>query len=379
METATAATHLYMVTAQKPTSVTHSLSGNFTGPDDLNLIIVKATHLELYLVVESSLKLIHDVPLNGRVTVMRLVRPPNRTQTCLFLVNERYHCCLLSFDRTKWELVNEYSGEVMDRIGRPDENGHIGIVDPECRMLGLRLYTGLFKVLPFDNKYMLKDAVNFRMEELQVSDMTFLYGCSRPTLALIYEDQYERRHVKCYELHFKDKEFKESWSLNHVEGGSQMLIPVPMPYGGVIIVGEQIISYYNGEGSPISVSMKPSLMKAFDRLDTDGRRYLLGDHYGNLYLLLLLEDHETHHRVTNLVLERLGEVSIPSSICYLGHGMVFIGSAYSNSQLIRLNIEKSDQMGDYVTVLESYTNIGPIVDFVVVDLEKQGQVCENDD
>ena len=47
---------------------------------------------------------------------------------------------------TAGELVTRASGDVKDRVGRPVENGQIGIVDPWCRMIGLHLYDGLFKV-----------------------------------------------------------------------------------------------------------------------------------------------------------------------------------------------------------------------------------------
>jgi DNA damage-binding protein 1 len=57
----------------------------------------------------------------------------------------------------------------------------------------------------------------------------------------------------------------------------------------------------------------------------------------------------------------------------LEDGMVFVGSAYGDSQLVQLNTDKNDE-GDYVTILEEMPNLGPITDFAVVDLEKQGQV-----
>lgn len=41
-------------------------------------------------------------------------------------------------------------------------------------------------------------------------------------------------------------------------------------------------------------------------------------------------------------------------------------------QLIKLNLQP-DAKGCYVEVLERYVNLGPIVDFCVVDLERQGQ------
>lgn len=43
---------------------------------------------------------------------------------------------------------------LQDKIGRASETGIIGIIDPLCRVIGLRLYDGLFKVIPLerDNK-----------------------------------------------------------------------------------------------------------------------------------------------------------------------------------------------------------------------------------
>ncbi|RZC26215.1 DNA damage-binding protein 1a, partial [Glycine soja] len=38
----------------------------------------------------------------------------------------------------------------------------IDIIDPDCRLIGLHLYDGLFKVIPFDNKGQLKEAFNIR-------------------------------------------------------------------------------------------------------------------------------------------------------------------------------------------------------------------------
>ena len=41
-------------------------------------------------------------------------------------------------------------------------------------------------------------------------------------------------------------------------------------------------------------------------------------------------------------------------------------------QLVKLNLQP-DARGSYVEVLESFVNLGPIVDFCVVDIERQGQ------
>lgn len=39
---------------------------------------------------------------------------------------------------------------------------------------------------------------------------------------------------------------------------------------------------------------------------------------------------------------------------------------------LQLNTETNEN-GSYVHVMETFTNLGPIVDMVVVDLERQGQ------
>ena len=51
---------------------------------------------------------------------------------------------------------------------------------------------------------------------------------------------------------------------------------------------------------------------------------------------------------------------------------VYIGSRLGDSQLVRLNVEP-DENGSYVTIVDTFTNLGPIMDMVVVDLERQGQ------
>lgn len=55
---------------------------------------------------------------------------------------------------------------------------------------------------------------------------------------------------------------------------------------------------------------------------------------------------------------------------YLDNGYVYIGSRLGDSQLVRLNVEADDN-SSYVTAIETFTNLGPISDMVVVDLERQ--------
>ena len=180
-----------------------------------------------------------DVPIYGRVATMELFKPPLESKHLLFISTERHMFCVLAYDAVKGELVTRAMGDLTDRIGRPTERGQIGIIDPECRVIGLHLYDGLFKVIPMDQKGQLREAFNIRLEELQVLDIKFLHGCAKPTVAVLYEDTKEGRHVKTYEVNVKDKDFAEGpWSQNDVEGGSSLIVPVPAPLGGAILINK---------------------------------------------------------------------------------------------------------------------------------------------
>ncbi len=178
----------YVVTAHKPTNVTHSCVGNFTGVDDINLVVVKCTRIEIYLLTADGLQPVADVPIYGRIATLELYRPPGEKQDLIFLSTERYHFCVLAYDSATGELVTRAGGDIQDRIGRPTDSGQVGIIDPDNRMIGLHLYDGLFKIIPIDAGGKLSDAFNVRLEELNVITIKFLYGCDKPTIAILYQD-----------------------------------------------------------------------------------------------------------------------------------------------------------------------------------------------
>jgi DNA damage-binding protein 1 len=60
----------YVVTAHKPTNVTHSCVGNFTNPQELNLIIAKCTRIEIHLLTAAGLQVNEE---RGRVSFVELV------------------------------------------------------------------------------------------------------------------------------------------------------------------------------------------------------------------------------------------------------------------------------------------------------------------
>jgi hypothetical protein len=103
--------------------------------------------------------------------------------------------------------VTVASGDVSDTIGRPVDNGQLGLLDPECRCIGLHLYDGLLKVVPLDPGTGTPgpEAFSARLEELNVIDAAFLAGCPTPTVALLYEDAKHARHIKTYCVGLRSK------------------------------------------------------------------------------------------------------------------------------------------------------------------------------
>lgn len=95
---------------------------------------------------------------------------------------------------------------------------------------------------------------------------------------------------------------------------------------------------------------------------------------GNLFMLFLESEENSKGEliVKDLKVELLGEISIPECITYLDNGVLFIGSRHGDSQLVKLN-STANESGSYVVPMETFTNLGPIMDICVVDLERQGQ------
>ena len=68
-------TQNYIVTAHKSTAVTDAVTGNFTSPDDINLIEARGSSLLVNLVTPEGLKPILDANIYGRIAIIQLFRP----------------------------------------------------------------------------------------------------------------------------------------------------------------------------------------------------------------------------------------------------------------------------------------------------------------
>ncbi|XP_053685070.1 DNA damage-binding protein 1 [Sabethes cyaneus] len=370
--------HNYIVTAQKPTAVTACVTGNFTTPSDLNLIVAKSSRLEIYLVTPEGLRPIKEIGINGKIAVMKLFRPVEALKDLIFILTHRYNALILecAVQGDDIEIITKAHGNVADRVGKPAETGILAVIDPKARVIGMRLYEGLFKIIPLDRDTHELKATSLRMAEMHVQDVEFLYGTQHPTLIVIHQDL-NGRHIKTHEINLKDKDFtKIAWKQDNVETEATMLIPVPTPLGGAIVIGQESVVYHDGD-SYVAVApaiIKQSTINCYARVDSKGFRYLLGNMIGNLFMMFLETEENGKGQVSvkDIKVELLGEITIPECITYLDNGVLFIGSRHGDSQLVKLNTTAGEN-GAYVTVMETFTNLAPIIDMCIVDLERQGQ------
>ncbi|KAF9103191.1 DNA damage-binding protein 1a [Mortierella sp. AM989] len=421
-------------TARKSSAVYQAIKGNFTGPQDLNLILGKGTRVEVYLIGRDGLKLIKEFGIYGEIVCLEPFRPPGHTTDMLLLTTTHYQMLTLSLRLTsptgeptqageitsgtpQFSIVSDSLTDLKDRHTLPSDYGQIVIIDPTSSVVCCHLYQGLLKCITVNPHAPLPpgangpshqpqqqpsrtnsshssrsssrlvdktflDHKNVTIEEITIMSMVFLHGCHRPTLAVLYQDKKEIRHVKTYEYDLKTHNKSETGWIQSGLAGAVTCIAVPSPIGGFLVVGEYSISYFNPiQTTSRSITINATIMQCYNRVDDQGIRYLLGDHKGMLYILVLILNSSSGtstsqssqpFQVVDLKFEPLGMTSIPTAIVYLDNDHVFIGSHLSDSQLVLLHTE-ADQNGEYLEVMETFTNIGPVTDFEVVDLEGQGQ------
>ncbi|KAJ2547316.1 DNA damage-binding protein 1a, partial [Coemansia sp. RSA 1933] len=80
----------YVVSAHKANSVTASVSGAFTAPHELNLVIAKGNRLEVHtFVAQQQLTLVGEYQLNGHISTVNFFHPADRLTGMLLVTSEK--------------------------------------------------------------------------------------------------------------------------------------------------------------------------------------------------------------------------------------------------------------------------------------------------
>lgn len=69
------------------------------------------------------------------------------------------------------------------------------------------------------------------------------------------------------------------WSQPNLEPTAHTVIPIPQPFGGVIVIGANSIVYFNGVIYKI-LEISPGDITSYTQVDPNGSRFLMGDKTG---------------------------------------------------------------------------------------------------
>ncbi|KAJ3225471.1 DNA damage-binding protein 1a [Clydaea vesicula] len=380
------------------------------------LLIGTTSKLTIKKIFNSQSKEITSCEVNARIATIQTIKHDNDNDF-IFLTTEKYQVAILALrnkeenqeEDTEYFFETVYTDSIRENIGRPVDCGQL-LTKVAEDLFCLHLYQGLLLFIPtniykgkvsksrtpntkFRQRYINKHPVTLilfnRIEELNVISMASFTSFhnlkskqqKKLKIALLCVDSKEKKFIKIYSINM-ELLCIESDAMFDVEADSNFLIPANFESNGddnnsgFFIVGECQIIYYKRDGEWLTYRfLKSTIYKCFTPINRIS--LLLGDFDGNLMLLTV--------KNKKIVMEHLGKTSMANSLAYLDNGIVFLGSHFGDSKLLKLLEDAEDTMQldscdnnsevekNYILELETYENLSPIVDFVVVDLLKRGQ------
>ncbi|KAL6302826.1 mono-functional DNA-alkylating methyl methanesulfonate N-term-domain-containing protein [Sparassis latifolia] len=472
-----------VATFHQPSSVVQSLKCRLTPDDSVeHLVVAKVNRLEVFSLQPEGIRRECVLEIWGRVVALRSVPVEDSGISNILVLTDHPEPKLIVLkyvaDSAGASLVTTGDLSVHDRYGRQSEFVTDVLVDPTGQVAVISCYVGKLKVIQFDDGG-ISNQFDVSVPEFYILALTFLHTSPGTyAIGILHYDHEQRLQLLSRDLDLENLELSAapstilpitvlSVSTFPSMDTPPLLIPVP-PYtqegteddfgthlGGVLVVGGRKIIFYEHasqerrdikrdkqrrsakrkasavqadaqkatekdkerEGRKlkpkISVKWPWSEVTAWSPIDEEGRRFLIGDAYGRL-AMVAFDD------TPGLILVPLGETSPPVSLTYLSSQVVYLGSHFGESQLLRIHsspfanadtetlpipsgittVSSSSLMsskgkekaylcmdderavkggrvvstkGTFVEVLENFQNIAPIMDAVLADLDGSGQ------
>jgi DNA damage-binding protein 1 len=348
------------------------------------------------------LVLAHSKAVNGTISILQKLRPIYSHTDLLFIGTERFEYFTLAWNAQTSQLdtIDPFK-DPGERHMRDSQSQDKCLVDPSGRYLAMHLWEGVLTILRLGNRkntaMTLEWMDQVRLHELFIKASTFLYTeTGHPKIAFLYQDRSnsEDSQLAVYRLTSDDRDTVASRfdatrdreiSMEIQDAGASMLIPVrkveeevkrhnvrnvesaKAHVGGLIVVGEIRLLYIDEVTKTTVESGLEEACIFVAWAEYDVLHYLLADDYGSLHLLSINTDGVV---VTGMDVFKIGRTSRASNLVYLGNNLLFVGSHHGNSQLFRLDLLSSD--GQYLHLVQTLPNIGPILDFTIMDMGNRG-------
>jgi DNA damage-binding protein 1 len=331
----------------------------------------------------------------GQISMLQKLRPAKSPTDHLFIGTSRFQYFTAAWNPQSRQVDTVQSFvDVSEKHMRDSQSLDRCLVDPTGQYLVMELFEGVLNLVKVMKprkgiEQYLDQPEQVRITELFIRSSTFLYTETKsPKLALLYQDAKEKVRLVTYRVtdekgrysQFDANRDREN-DIENLDPGACGLIPVPKgeeeqkryiyrnaasakaQLGGVIVVGETRMTYLDDESMAIVEYAldEASIFVAWERYDTT--RYLLADEYGWLHLLTIEVDGAV---VTGMNVKRIGEISKPSALVYLGNEVLYIASHEGDSQVVRLDLVDLSR-----EILQTMPNIAPILDFTIMDMGSQ--------
>ena len=167
------------------------------------------------MLTPDGLQPMHDVPLYGRIAVLRLYKPQGEKRQLLYIATERLMFCVLAYDQTTGSIVTRAMGDLTARIGRTCEHGLIGEVDPECRQVTQADVEKVIEAAPVGSKPQSPGAAGL-LRKILAGEVSL----TLPELKRKYGEDVTRDLIRRTMIHFRGMPDSEECGL-HFGGSSQ--------------------------------------------------------------------------------------------------------------------------------------------------------------
>ncbi|KAI7899232.1 CPSF A subunit region-domain-containing protein [Cokeromyces recurvatus] len=370
-----------VTTIMSPTAITCAVKGNFIYPDKENLIISKGTKIEIYSILNEGIELYKHFDIYGFIRKLHTCTIPGRNTCSLFILTEKNYYTIISYDVHNSKFVTENHGLLEHSLARETEEEEHVVVDPRTNMIHISAHTGFIFSIPFWKKPDLKgksresrhevfSPIPVRTYEFDFLSMVALKGIKASQIAVLVGRINEIKTIKSMKFQTIDDQLHEDVTVQ-VEATTHTLIAVPDPIGGVLAIGEYIISYHDllSSGSaPKELSIDPVIITAHTFLNNSYTHCIIGDSEGTLYMLTLEINNMKVNSISSTI---IGKASIPNSIVDLGNQLFYIGSSQADPCIIRLITQGQDKFS--IEVLNTFPSLAPILDFCLFDYDQQGK------
>lgn len=430
------------------------------------LLVAKLNRVDVYAIRPDGLHHQTGIEIWGRVKAVRPVKTQYWAISVLVLTDHpEPELIFLSLTQSGTVLVVTKRLSLFERSSRPAEFLHDVVVSPCGKYAVVSVYTARLRIVLLDAEGRYDRDIDASAIELNLLSIAFV-GLN--TLALLHIDYQQRLQLLARDISSGDFQLSpaaspllpsfalpEDWFSVEEDPPQLVLIP-PVEEkdcddfnGAVLVLGGRKILLYDLASDDVAArnhskaqrmdkkkrsadaeeasrakqkekerekfKRKPraavnwpwSAVAASCALDESHTKFLIGDKYGRLAML-----HVDVAAGFSLTLVALGEASSPTSLTYLTNQVVYLGSHYSDSQLLRISqtpvssldvptlpvpssvptIRPSEisaagkrratnvaegvvvnGLGSHLAELERFTNLAPTVDAVLVDFDNTGQ------